>query len=372
MKKRISWITPEAYIDVDLPIIRELSRIYEIYWQVVLTSSSSIDYERMIDSQLGIGGNVVIQYVKLKYRYRSVRLIPVYLGMLRAAKRFSPDLFYISFYALPFGIVLYRLMLPLKKVVVACHNVSTPRGATSESTARVYTYLWLSAFKNIQVFSNSQRQELEKRFSKKNVLQAPLALKDYGHPSISSQKSFSVVNFLFFGNILSYKRLDLLIDAAQKLWERDVRNFKVIIAGRCKDWKKYELLIRYPEIFDTRIERIPNEDIANLFEKSHYFVMPYQDIAQSGAITVAFRYNVPTIVSDIKAFKEFVVPGKTGLTFASEDSDALSTVLEQAAKISEEDYMKLCEAQKNFTEQNLSLQSIVAKYIAYFEALNDK
>lgn len=369
-KKKISWITPEAYIDVDLPIVCELSKTYDILWQVVLTSSSSIDYERMISSHLGKESMVLVRYVKLKYRYRSIRLIPTYIELIREAKQFKPNLYYISFNAIPFGVILYRLLLPMKKVVVACHNVTTPKGATSESIAKVYTHFWLSAFKNIQVFSRSQRLELEKRYPGKNVLLAPLALKDYGEPTVVVKKQSSIINFLFFGNILSYKRLDLLIDAAQKLWERNVHNFKVVIAGKCKDWKNYEILIKYPEIFDVRIERIPNEDVANLFGQSQYFVMPYQDIAQSGAITVAFRYNVPTIVSNIKAFEEFIVPGKTGLTFETENSNALSHVLENAVKMSDSEYLNLCEAQKKFTEQNLSLNSIIAKYCSFFEDLD--
>ena len=38
-------------------------------------------------------------------------------------------------------------------------------------------------------------------------------------------------------------------------------------------------LKKYPEIFELHIKRIPNEDVANLFAQSHYFVMPYQDIS---------------------------------------------------------------------------------------------
>lgn len=31
--KMISWITDDCFVDVDLPIIAELSKDYTIYWQ---------------------------------------------------------------------------------------------------------------------------------------------------------------------------------------------------------------------------------------------------------------------------------------------------------------------------------------------------
>ena len=36
--KKISWITPLCYVDVDLPIIKELQNVYDIYWFVILNS----------------------------------------------------------------------------------------------------------------------------------------------------------------------------------------------------------------------------------------------------------------------------------------------------------------------------------------------
>jgi hypothetical protein len=43
--KKISWITPLCYVDVDLPIIKELQHVYDIYWFVVLNSEDSKDFD---------------------------------------------------------------------------------------------------------------------------------------------------------------------------------------------------------------------------------------------------------------------------------------------------------------------------------------
>ena len=43
-KKKISWITPDCFIDVDLPIINLLAKDYFIDWQIVIEKNKNIDY----------------------------------------------------------------------------------------------------------------------------------------------------------------------------------------------------------------------------------------------------------------------------------------------------------------------------------------
>ena len=122
-------------------------------------------------------------------------------------------------------------------------------------------------------------------------------------------------------------------------------------------------------MFELMIRRIPNEDVANMFADSHVFVMPYQDIAQSGAITVAFRYNVVTLVSDIPQFKEFVEDGVTGLAFQSGNAGALADKMQWCIENRDVLLKELSVNQKNFVDKELSLTSIVAKYKDFFSKL---
>lgn len=367
---KISWITPSNFVDVDLPILAELANEVEVYWQVVAEGKIDADMRNYIEPRLTGSNNIKIEYVEIPYRFYDLRTMNAYCKVLKKAKAFKPDLFYTSLQAAPFGPLIYRFFLPLKKTVAACHNVSTPKGANRETYARIFTDLHLRTFKNIQVFSETQQEILFNKYPKKNVLMAPLAIKDYGEPTVE-EKSFneSCVVFLFFGMILSYKRVDLLLKAAQSLYERGVKNFKVKIAGKCKNWEAYEPLIKYPEIFDKRIERIPNEDVANLFATSDYFVMPYQDIAQSGAITVAFRYNLPIILSDLPQFKPFVEDNMSGLFFKcmneNDLADKMAQVIEGGKALNE----KLKQGLSTFVEERYSTTAITAKYKNYFENL---
>ena len=124
---------------------------------------------------------------------------------------------------------------------------------------RIYTDLWIRTFKNIQTFSQNQYKTLISRYKNKNVLMAYLAIKDYGEPSITRDHNKDIIRFLVFGNIVHYKRIDLLIKAANILYERGIKNFKIKIAGNCKDWNRsYAPLIGRPELFELAIKRIPN------------------------------------------------------------------------------------------------------------------
>lgn len=371
MNKKISWITPDYYLDVDLPIINRLCEFYIIKWMIVISRNASvIENKKLVDCTLINRDNVFISFIKLECHSISPQIWHFYYKIVEEAKRFNPDIYYISLYGMPHALLFYKLLLPVNKCVAACHNVTTPKGARWERMARIYTHCWLSHFKNIQVFSKGQYNKLIVNYHGKNILIAPLALKDYGEPKEVPDKLYAFpIRFLFFGNILEYKRVDLLIEAANKLIGKGYTNFRVRIAGACQEWEKYQNLIEYPEYFELCIKRVPNEDVAELFADSHYFVMPYQDIAQSGAITVAFRYNLPTITSNIEQFKEFVTDKETGLTFESKDADSLASVMQYAIEHHKEIYRSLCDKQKEFVQRELSIESIVKKYVDYFNKL---
>lgn len=366
---KIAWITPNSLVDVDLPIVSELKNEVKIFWQIVVTKISD-DIQTYIKSQLKDSANISYVFVEIPYRVYDPRTLVNYCRVLKAAKTFHPDLYYTSFSIAPYSPSLFKWYWPLNKTVAACHNVSTPKGANNERFARYYTDLTLRTFKNIHVFSESQRTILNQRFPNKNILLTPLAIKDYGEPS-KRKNGFDGKNvvFLFFGIISPYKRLDLLIRAAQNIYERGYKNFKVKVAGSCKNWDEYRALIKYPNLFETRIERIPNSDVADLFAVCDYFVMPYQDIAQSGAITVAYRYNLPIILSRLPQFSSYVEDGKTGFFFEKENIKDLESKLIQVIEGGEEMHNYLKNGLLDFVQRMYSTSAIAKLYLSYFNTI---
>jgi len=370
-KKKISWVTPECFIDVDVYVINQICNVYDINWQIILDYGCSIDYEQYVNEILRDRVSLVhIKFLRSTVRIRDPRKLFQLLSIIKRAKDHGPDYYYIGSPIVPYGAIIYRCLLPRKKVLFPCHNVTTPVGAKNGKIAEIMTKLWLWNAYNVNVFSKSQQQVLNNLYPGKNTLLTYLAIKDYGEPTIKMDRNqSSMIRFLNFGNIVEYKRVDLLIEAGNILYERGYRNFRIRIAGNCKQWNRYEDLIKYPDVFELIIKRVPNEDVPNMFAESHYFVMPYQDIAQSGAITVAFRYNLPTIVSDIKPFEEFVENAVTGITFRSGDANDLADKMQFVIDQHKDIYKPLCENQRVFTEQNFSLSVIANRYVDFFESL---
>ena len=365
---KLLWITADCFIDVDLPIVPELSKIYDITWLIVVSSSTKIDYTQIVENRTR-NLSLKIEFINFKSRTRDIKIFFEYFSLFRKIKKQQADVIYFDFLGLPYFYFFFSRFLPLEKTIVAVHNVSTPKGAINYSIAKRYTNFILSKFKNIQVFSLSQLSALKERYEYKNVLYAPLALKNFG---TSVKVPDEKITFLNFGFIRDYKRVDVLIDAAQKAFEETNVPFLVKIAGSCNDWEKYQKRIKYDFLFDLKIESVPNEDIPDLFATSHYFVLPYQDIAQSGALTVGLNYNLPVIVSELPAFKEFVVDKETGFFIKTADVESLKNIMIQILMNHKKIYSTLKINQQKFVEENLSLESIVEKYQEYINSLVDE
>ena len=366
--KKICWISDASFIDTDLPVISKLQAFYCIKYIFITHFGITVSNEERVKSILGKQSNVDLEFVYLKQRGRSWRNISQYYQIVRRAKAYSPDIYYISFQGFPYAWPLYKMMLPRKSCVVPCHNVSTPKGANNEKIAPLITDLWVRMFDNFHILSECQRKLFSKKYPSKSAFTAPFLPMYYGEPTKPTEGT-KLVKFLFFGNIVRYKRVDLLIQATNMLVERGVKNFSVTIAGGCRDWGGYSSMIRYPQYFNLQIRRIPDEEIADLFANTHYFVMPYQDIAQSGVLFIALTYNKPTILSDIPQFDEFVKDGQTSLSFKSEDVKSLADTMQYAIEHHDELYSSLCINHKAFFETNFSEEAIIKKYIDFFEAL---
>ena len=166
---------------------------------------------------------------------------------------------------------------------------------------------------------------------------------------------------LFFGYIRRYKRLDLLLEAFRTLANAGVINLELVVAGSCDDWGAYQQLINDRMRIDARIGMVANKDIPDLVSSCHYLILPYQDATQSGVLSLAYHYNKPVIASDIEAFADDVIPGRTGYVFKSLSHDSLVSVLKAVSSQHESAYEALTQNVREFRTQH-SLESRVADY----------
>lgn len=365
--KKIFWITADYFIDVDYPIMKHINQKYDLYWLIVNSKRNVCNHQEGIREFTKIN-NIKFEQFNLSKRYSDFRIIIDYLKIILSIKKHSPDLIYFNSSGFPYFLPLICLFFNKKKIIFAAHNVSVPKGAINEKLITIYQNIILKYLINIQVFSQNQFGVLSSKFGKKNVLTTKLPLYDFGSPSI--YKKNEIITFLFFGYIRDYKRVDLLIEAANMVYEQTKIKFKVIIAGTCEDWnEKYNYKIKYPALYELVIKTIPDDEVANYFFKSHYIVMPYQDIAQSGVLSIAMNYNLPIIASNMKSFEEFIINNKTGFLFDNYSAEGLKDMLLFILNNHSLFYDSMLENLRNYVKENYSPEVIVLKYTNYLDKI---
>lgn len=196
-------------------------------------------------------------------------------------------------------------------------------------------------------------------------------MKDFGKVQTDNYKvDEKKVNLLFFGNVVANKRLDLLIDAVKELSENIQNKVHLNICGNCRMNKEAFLQqIGDCKSISTYFKRIPDEEIPELFTKHQFFMLPYQDVAQSGPHMIAYNYNLPVIASDIEGFAERVEDGVNGFLFRMNDKEALKTAIIKAVTMSSSDYQRMKDKLKAYVEENYSLKAVSNKYIDYFNLI---
>ncbi len=362
VKKRICWISSPAFLDTDIHIVPLLTDSFDIDWYIFRSEKECMDFPKELDA---LANTLNIKIMITGKRNRSIETLRMYVKNLRAIAKCGYDAIYTAVANFPYFVPSVATLLDRNKVIMAVHNVHVPEGGTHYFFSKLYTAYTLHAFNFYQTFSESQKVELLKKAPQKRVEYIPFLLKDYGIAKEPSRNK-SVITFLNFGYIRDYKRIDVLIQAAEKAYEITKKKFKVIIAGSCENWQKYAQMISYDFLFDLRIRRIENGEIPDLFAESDYFVAPYQDIAQSGSLMVAINYEKPIIASRLSAFEENVEDGRTGLLIDPASVTDLTKKIVYVLENHERIYPMYKSSIAKQKQEQFSRTAIAKKYIDYF------
>lgn len=362
--KKICWVTPACFIETDIHVIPQLKHSFDIVWYIVTDSIVYPFRERIED--LSDGNLKIKEFLIPNGGPLSFSLNRAYWRLFNDIRAKKPAIVYSAILGFPF-IPLSLLFLKRDKVVFAAHNVNTPRGTRHFRLVKAYNDFCYWHYRNFQTFSRSQFRLLESRFGDKNVFYAPFVLKDYGDSSLPKD---DIITFLFFGRIRQYKAPDVVIRAAEIVKSITDIPFKVIIAGECTCWEEaYKPLIKSPELFELHIYSIPNKEVSDLFARSHFMLLPYMDIAQSGALFVGINYGVPAIISDLPAFREILSDQNDSLFIRpSDESDLVQTMIKVLSNF-DEIYPRLRKNLIIMRDSAFSTDSIINRYSSFFDTL---
>lgn len=170
---------------------------------------------------------------------------------------------------------------------------------------------------------------------------------------------------LFFGSINERKGLEYLITAEPFISE-SIPELRIIIAGKCDDFSKYERLMINKDRFECIIRYIPNKDIPKLFRRASVVVLPYIGASQSGIIPIAYAFKKPVVTTNVGSLPEVVDDGKTGFVVPPRNSRALANAIVRILK-----NCKLCKrmgyiAYKK-TKDELSWDSVGKKTVEVYK-----
>jgi glycosyltransferase involved in cell wall biosynthesis len=130
---------------------------------------------------------------------------------------------------------------------------------------------------------------------------------------------------LFFGRVLPYKGLEVLLTAFRSL---DPARFRLIIAGKGDVPANSAANVEIDNRFVTD-ERLPG-----FFQRAHVVALPYHAASQSGVAQMAFAFGKPVLATRVGALPDIVHHESNGLLVPPGDPAALAEALERMADAS--------------------------------------
>jgi len=133
-----------------------------------------------------------------------------------------------------------------------------------------------------------------------------------------------VQRLLFFGRILPYKGLSLLLEAFIRIADRHDLYLTVVGSGN-PDSRAARLAAHPRVLLDNRW--IPESEVAAIFASADLVVVPYVEASQSGVVATAYGMGIPVVVTPVGGLREQVTGGETGLVAADTTSRALADAI---------------------------------------------
>jgi len=149
--------------------------------------------------------------------------------------------------------------------------------------------------------------------------------KNYNTCELEEEKN----TILFFGNIVSSKALDVLIDAIP-IVAKKMPNVKLIIAGDGvipkRSWKIIEK--KYKSNFEIHNYFIPNEKVGEFFSRASLIVIPNRrQEGHSGSLTIAYSFGKPVVTTNVGEFPTLVRDAGCGLVVPPENPKVLAEAI---------------------------------------------
>lgn len=142
--------------------------------------------------------------------------------------------------------------------------------------------------------------------------------------------------FVLFGQIKPYKGLPLLVEACAALPFDVRRRMRIIVAGEAQmnlDSVRTALVeFDLTDVFELRLGRLTEQEMADLFLEADAFVFPYSQIDASGVYYLVKGEGKWIVATRVGIFAEDIADGEAGRLVAPGDVVGLASALTEAAE----------------------------------------
>ncbi|MCB9495448.1 MAG: glycosyltransferase family 4 protein [Fibrobacteria bacterium] len=353
-------MSQNCFTQCDLPVLSHLAERFQVKWIIFFPRDDNHGYSESELREYAKSNGVDLTIVRLSERLRSLANIPFFWKLLAPLRKWNPDLVYVNATGHPWLGPTILGSFGRRKVLWAIHDAVEHGSNGVYRLYALYKVLLLTTFRLFHALSENQAQLIRKRAPGSTVLVAP-------HPPLNSGETrqsppIDRTRFLFFGIIEPYKGVDLLIEAAQLAAERCDRRMEFVIAGFTEEWERYADLIRREDLFRIDIRSIPNKEIPDLFGSSHWLLLPYRHVTQSGPLALALHYGLPSITTDLPGFTDFLEAGSTAIQFPVDDVEEFSKILVRAGRMEAGEYRDFRRNTEEFARKHLSMEDTRRRY----------
>lgn len=322
---KLLYVTIPAYFDLEISLIRELSKICEVK-VILFISNKSLKSSAFSLNEIEEQCDLISAHEyngMRKYREfinctdwfiannpnNSIRnAFKLTKKINQFIKIFKPDL--IHYTSFNFNIVGTTIINRNKfRSLLTIHDPESHDKMSIKN--KLLKLLTIRSCKNI-MFLSCVSDYLQKKYLKncKNIYYSRLGPYDFLNKYVNASYGEMLPKkyLLFFGRIEKYKGVDLLINCFYKT-KAYKEGYHLIIAGKGEILLSKSYEADNIHIFNRYIE---NEELANLIYNSRFIILPYLSATQSGVIMSAFALNKPVLATNVGNFNQILGNGKYG------------------------------------------------------------
>jgi glycosyltransferase involved in cell wall biosynthesis len=238
------------------------------------------------------------------------------------------------------------------RVVFTCHDATPHPGEGGRLRQHLMNWEVRNADAVIVLTEHVRGQVVAAGVREDRVTVLPLGVFDYDPAGAHRSTKCGVPRrLLFFGRILPYKGLPLLIDAFAEL-QREIPDLCLEIAGSGDLGASGERIAALPNV--TLMQRwIPESEVPAIFARNDLLVTPYVEASQSGPVATAFAFGMPVITTPVGGLLEQVRDGENGWVAEGVSASALAAAIRRAVA-SANDYARMSAAAREHADRELA------------------